>query len=118
MKTILVVEDDPDVLAYVEDALAEQGYRVVTAPDGRQGLAALALVHADLIICDIRMPALDGRKMCHIVRANPAYQDVPIVLMSGGNEAVRRQFANARYLDKPFATSRLLDTVGALLGAA
>lgn len=117
MKTILVVEDDPDVLCFVQDALAEQGYRVVTAPDGRQGLAALALIHADLIICDILMPALDGRKMCHIVRANPSYLDVPIVLMSGGNEAVRRQFPNALYLDKPFTIRRLLEAVGALIGA-
>ena len=58
-----------------------------------QGLASIALFHVDLIVCDIMMPTLDGRKMCHIIRANPRYESMPILLMSASNEQVRRQFA-------------------------
>lgn len=115
MKTILLVEDDEGVRTMVQDILEYAGYRVVTAANGRQGLASIALFHVDLIVCDIMMPTLDGRKMCHIIRANPRYESIPILLMSAANEQVRRQFAYASFLSKPFTVTELLDQVTQLL---
>ncbi|MBA3469679.1 MAG: response regulator [Herpetosiphonaceae bacterium] len=116
MKTILVVEDDESVRLMVQSVLEDEGYRVVTAANGRQGLASVALVHVDLIVCDIMMPTLDGRKMCHIIRANPRYETMPIILMSAANEMIRRQFAYATFLGKPFMIGDLLDNVRRLVG--
>lgn len=115
MKTILVVEDDENVREMVQAVLEDEGYRVMTAANGRQGLASVALVHINLIVCDIMMPTLDGRKMCHIIRANPRYEAMPILLMSAANEQVRRQFPYASFLSKPFTVTDLLDTVLHLL---
>ena len=115
MKTILVVEDDENVREMVQDVLEDEGYRVVTASNGRQGLASVALVHIDLIVCDLMMPTLDGRKMCHIIRANPRYAGMPILLMSAANEQVRRQFPYASFLSKPFTVANLIETVLHLL---
>ena len=115
MKTILLVEDDEGVRTMVQDILEYPGYGVVSAANGRQGLASIALFHVDLIVCDIMMPTLDGRKMCHIIRANPRYESIPILLMSAANEQVRRQFAYAAFLSKPFTVNELLDQVTQLL---
>jgi CheY-like chemotaxis protein len=118
MKTILVVEDDESVRLMVQSVLEDEGYRVVTAANGRQGLASVALIHVDLIVCDIMMPTLDGRKMCHIIRANPRYETMPIILMSAANEQIRRQFPYATFLSKPFTIEDLLENVGRLVGEA
>lgn len=115
MKTILVVEDDESVREMVQSVLEDESYRVVTASNGRQGLASVALVHIDLIVCDIMMPTLDGRKMCHIIRANPRYETIPIILMSAANEKIKRQFPYATFLSKPFTINNLLDNVTRLL---
>ncbi|HYF63868.1 MAG TPA: response regulator [Herpetosiphonaceae bacterium] len=115
MKTILLVEDDEGVRGMVQDILEYAGYRVVSATNGRQGVASMSLFNIDLIVCDIMMPALDGRKMCHIIRAIPRFESVPILLMSAHNEQVRRQFAYAAFLSKPFTVNELLDAVSELL---
>ena len=118
MKTILVVEDDESVRLMVQSVLEDAGYRVVTAVNGRLGLASVALIHIDLIICDIMMPTLDGRKMCHIIRANPRYETMPIILMSAASEQeqIRRQFPYATFLGKPFTIETLLENVARLAG--
>lgn len=115
MKTILIVEDDVDTLAMMSETLKEEGYHVLEASNGRQGLAALALVHADLIVCDVMMPHLDGRKMCHIVRANPAYESIPILMVSAADDSIRRQFSNIIFLKKPFSIDSFLQGVEQLL---
>ncbi len=115
MKTIAVIEDDIAILELIRDVLEDVGYHVLTAKDGQEGLACLALVRPDLIICDIMMPALDGRKMCHIVRANPHYEDVPIILISAANQRLKRQFPNSTFLLKPFNIQDLLATVNHFL---
>ena len=115
MKTILLVEDDEAVRGMVQEILEYASYRVVSAANGRQGLASIALFHVDLIVCDIMMPTLDGRKMCHIIPANPRFEATPIQLMSASNEQVRRQFSYASFLSKPFTVNELLDQVTQLL---
>ena len=111
MKTIVAIEDDPAILQLLNDALSDAGYRVVTAHNGQEGLSCVALVKPDLIICDIMMPALDGRKMCHIIRANPTFAHIPIILISAANQQVRRQFTNSTFLLKPFDIQELLQVV-------
>lgn len=80
MKTILIVDDEPaDVLELILDA---QGYRVLTAIDGRQGLELLEQSRVDLVISDVMMPVMDGAEMVGILRRRPGGARLPVLIVS------------------------------------
>jgi len=78
--TVLVVDDDREVVAVLAEALAEAGFRVRVAYDGQMALEAISHAGADVVIADVRMPRLDGLALARALRdrANPA----PVLLMS------------------------------------
>ncbi len=122
MPTILIVEDEVAVADFLSIALREEGYEVVLAKDGHEGLARLADTHPNLILCDVMMPLLDGREMCHIIQADSAHSSIPIVLMSAVSERIMRRDGNpqrrcdyAAFLLKPFSLDILLNTVAGLI---
>lgn len=117
MHTILVVEDEFGAADVLMAALEDEGYRVVLAANGRQGLERLAETRPDLIIVDYMMPIMDGVAMARTVRENPDYAAIPIVMTSAVTEqAVRQQFNDFRvFLRKPFRVNELLEIVGRLL---
>ena len=80
--TILVVDDEPVVRAFLERALTRAGWHVVTAADGLAALACLAETPVDLVLCDAVMPRMDGLSLCRRLRADPARARLPIVVMS------------------------------------
>src|SRR5213078_3716941 len=81
-KTVLVVEDDPDIRDIVQDLLESEGYDVVPASHGRQALEFLAGVkHAakpDLVILDMMMPLVDGRQVLETMRHDPLLSSIPV----------------------------------------
>lgn len=110
--TILVIDDDLAIVDMLQMALEDEGYVVLTAPDGEAGLEQLAATQTHLVLCDVMMPGIDGREFCRIVAANPAYRDTPVVLMSAGRlEIDRRAFPHVAFLAKPFNFSTLLALV-------
>ena len=80
--TILVVDDTPANLKLLADILGFKGYRVVTAADGLEALAALAGEPPDLVLSDIMMPGLTGYELTRRIRANPATELLPVVLVT------------------------------------
>ena len=92
---ILVVDDDPDILDAVALILESQGYEVVTARDGIEGLANLKAEQPDLMILDLMMPRMDGFAVCKELQ-DPRwskYRDIPIlILTSVREEASRRRY--------------------------
>jgi CheY-like chemotaxis protein len=119
MKTILVVDDEADVADVVMATLQDEGYRVIVASNGAEGLKCLSEAHPDLLICDVMMPFMDGTAMCQQVRNDPAYRHLPIVMASVMDEAtIHVRFAgHDGFLHKPFRLSELLDIVTTLLKA-
>lgn len=110
-KTVLVVDDDPDISAFVREALEEAGYRVETTVDG----ASLALardLHPDVILLDINMPGMDGIAVSRHLRADLRTADIPIVAMSAQPllRAADAMPVNDR-LPKPFDLAHLYRTV-------
>ncbi len=120
MRTVLVVEDEFGVADVMVSALEDEGYRVVVAANGRQGMERLSECAAALIIMDYMMPIMDGAAMGEAVRNDPAYKDVPIIMTSAISEAaVRQRFTRYdAFLRKPFRIQELLDRVTELIGAA
>ena len=117
MLTILVVEDEFGVADVVMSALEDEGFRVVLAANGRQGLERVGEANPDLIIMDFMMPIMDGAAMGAALRANPASASIPIIMTSAvGEAAVRQRFAAFQaFLRKPFRISELLESVNKLL---
>jgi len=123
---ILVVDDDPDILDAVAMILESQGYRVVTARDGIEGLATLKAEQPDLMILDLLMPKMDGFAVCKELQ-DPKWskqKDIPILILTSIREdASRRRYELETgleldvndYLEKPMSPDVLLERVSTLI---
>ncbi len=116
---ILVVDDNPDLRAYVSHILRSEGYQVYTARNGEEGLQVLAARRPRLVVSDLMMPKVSGLDLIHRARADANLQSTPIVLLTAkADEATRiegaEQGADA-YLSKPFNDRELLAIVRNLL---
>ena len=118
MQTILVVDDELGAIEVVATALEDEGYRVLTAANGRHGLEKLAEGSVDLAIIDFMMPLLDGAGLGHAMQEDPALRKIPIIMMSAvGEPVVRERFDGyTAFLRKPFRIPALLVVVRRVLG--
>ena len=116
--TILVVEDDPDVRRVIVECLGLIGYSVSEAPNGTQGLAAMAESRPDLLVVDYAMPDMTGAEV--ISKAREMWRDLPVILATGYADmaAVERLAGKPAILRKPFDITTLGDAVAGALDAA
>jgi len=120
MPNILVVEDSPTMRQLISFAIKRiPDSRVIEATDGVDALKKLSSDKIDLILADINMPVMDGLKLVSLVRGNPAFKDIPIIMVTteGAEEDRKRAIAigaNA-YLPKPIQTQELLKLVTTFL---
>ena len=123
---ILAVDDDPDILDALIMILESQGYQVVTARNGLEGLARIEAEKPDLMILDLLMPKMDGFALCKELQEPrwAKYRNMPIlVLTSVREEAARRRYELETghelevddYIEKPFPPDILLERVKKLL---
>ncbi len=115
MKMVLVVDDEPVIRDLVADVLRDEGYAVVTAADGCEGLDLLARERPDLVLMDVMMPGLDGREAYLAMRSRPDLQEVPVVMMSAAVKPDGLDPTIAGYLPKPFDLDDLLALIARLL---
>ena len=118
--TVLIVEDEFAIADLLEMALTDEGYRVVKAANGRQGLARLAEDSPDLVISDFMMPVLDGAGLVQAMRQSEAQREIPVVIMSSMPEANvhARIEGYAAFIRKPFQIVALMQLIAAILQAA
>ncbi|MDE2077922.1 MAG: response regulator [Burkholderiales bacterium] len=81
--TVLVVDDAPDTLRMLCDALAQEGYTVLVARDGQQALDRLAYVLPDAVLLDAVMPGLSGFETCRAIKAHASWAHLPVIFMTG-----------------------------------
>ena len=112
---VLVVDDSPTIRKIVEITLKRQGIEVVSASSGVIALAAIANTPPQLILLDIMLPKVNGYQICQIIRRNPAYRHIPVVMLSGKDgvfDKVRGKLVGAtEYITKPFEPRDLLRVV-------
>ena len=120
MPNILVVEDSPTMRQLISFAIKRvPDSHVLEATDGVDALKKLSSDKVDLILADINMPVMDGLKLVSLVRGNPTYKDIPVIIITteGAEEDRKRAIAigaNA-YLPKPIQTQELIRLVNSLL---
>ena len=112
---VLVVDDSPTIRKIVEITLKRQGVQVISAPSGVIALAAIANTPPQLILLDIMLPKVNGYQICQIIRRNPEYKHIPVVMLSGKDgvfNKVRGKLVGAtEYITKPFEPRDLLRVV-------
>jgi len=116
---VLIVEDEFAIAEVLEMALTDDGYRVMIAANGRQGLERLAQdPPPDLVISDFMMPVLDGARFLHAMRETEAHRNIPCIIMSSVPEAsVRRHIEDyAGFIRKPFRLADMVQLVETVLG--
>ncbi len=115
MKTILVVDDEADIVEAVAEFLTGEGYRVVSAGNGTYALARLEKENPNLVLTDSIMPVTDGPGFVQRMRALPEFRSLPVVLMSASREiSVRTDGLSV--LNKPFGLDELLTVIEGLIG--
>jgi CheY-like chemotaxis protein len=113
MTRVLIVDDDPAVRSVVSQALADDGYQVDAAGNGRQALAVFREHRPDALVLDLEMPVMDGPTLMRTLRERTKWGRVPLVVVSGiegATEAAPRLGARA-CLHKPFELSDLLHAI-------
>ena len=119
LQKILLVEDNPELRNLYELFLTENGFKVITAIDGEDGLEKAKTSSPDLIFLDVMMPKLDGYTVCDQLRGNHDTKEIPIIMLTAKNSLEDKvQGFNAGaddYLTKPFEPQELLVRLKALL---
>ena len=116
-ETILLIEDDRDVRAALAIVLADEGFQVLTAPNGFDALASIESHEPDVIILDWMMPVVDGAKFVRALRSEYNLT-IPVLVITAGrvNQEEALSAGADDYLEKPFDLNELVDRVRALAG--
>ena len=119
MSTIVVVDDDADILGLLEYKLTAAGHQVTAEADGEAGLAAIHEVKPDLVVLDWMMPRMTGIEVCLELRKDPDLANVPVLFLTAKAQEsdVQRGFAAGGndYVVKPFSPRELSTRIDALL---
>jgi len=120
-KKILVIEDDPNALRFIEYTLEQEGYQVSSAKDGLEGIKKVQDKHPDLIILDIMLPGLDGYDVCQRLRQKPETSLLPILMLSAkarqDDRDIGLKMGADEYLTKPADPSTIVEKVKTLLAS-
>jgi twitching motility two-component system response regulator PilG len=112
---VLVIDDSNTIRRSAEIFLRQGGHEVVLAEDGFDALAKVNDHAPQLIFCDILMPRLDGYQTCAIIKRNPRFAHVPVIMLSSKDglfdKARGRMVGSEEYLTKPFTKEQLLRAV-------
>ena len=114
-KLILVVDDEFDVLSAYTMLFEYHGFRVRTAANGEQALAAAARERPDIVVSDYMMPVLDGAQLCLRWRADPALRDIPFILASAGIPRKDAALPYDTFFKKPVRFEVLLAEINQLI---
>ena len=119
---ILLVDDEPSIVKMVGKRLEIEGFDVIVAMDGQEGLTKAQTEHPDLLILDLMLPKLNGYEVCTMLKQDTRYQKIPIVLFTAKaqdkDEKLGMECGANAYVRKPFRAQELLEKMRVLLGVS
>jgi len=114
-KKVLIIDDSQTIRRSAENMLSSEQVEILTAEDGFQALSIIAEEKPHLIFIDIVMPRLDGYQACAIIKNNPDYRDIPVIMLTSKDglfDRARGQVVGSdHYLTKPFTKDELLQSL-------
>ena len=113
LRTILVVDDDPDIRELIAQTLSDEGYNVVSCSDGRTALSLASSNPPSLILLDLMMPTMSGWQIIKSLKATSQGADIPVVLVSASRDLsyTKEELEASACLPKPFALDDLVNIV-------
>lgn len=112
---VMVIDDSKTIRRSAESLLQKAGCEVITADNGFEALPMISGQHPDILFIDIMMPRLDGYQTCALVKNNPKYRDIPIIMLSSKDglfdRAKGKVVGAEQYLTKPFTRDDLLGAI-------
>lgn len=118
--SILVVDDDPEIVTLLSTRLGKRGYKISTAHDGTRALELAKRERPDLVLLDVMMPGKSGWEVARALKQDPVTQNVKIVMVSAigekTNELTAPIYGADAHVDKPFEFEKLERVIGELLG--
>lgn len=119
LATVLVVEDAPSEMALMSHYLKEEGFSVIGAVTGQEGLDKAISQRPDVIVTDVVMPGISGFELCRALKRTPETQAVPIVICSSKKQNIDRLWGMKQgakvYLTKPYTRDELIEAVKTVL---
>jgi CheY-like chemotaxis protein len=122
-KTVLIVDDEPDVVTWISTLLEDNGYSTVSAQNGEEALNRIKEARPDLVTLDISMPGTSGVRFYRDMKENDEWKTVPIVVVTGISDDFKQFISTRRqvpppegYISKPIEEKEILDLVKKLIG--
>ncbi|MDD5691278.1 MAG: response regulator [Candidatus Omnitrophica bacterium] len=116
---VLIIDDETDLMEMVSLRLEANGYQVIFASDGQEGLDKARTEKPDLIILDLMLPKIEGYKVCRMLKFDEKYKHIPVILFTARAEEpdvkLGKEVGADAYITKPFEPDILLDKVAQLL---
>jgi len=117
--SLLLVDDDPDILGLLQSQFRDEPFEVFTAAEGESALNIVRTQRPDLVVLDINMPGLSGLEICRTLKADKNTREIPIIMLSARNQEIDRvlglEFGADDYVTKPFNTQELILRIHSVL---
>ena len=114
-RSVLLVDDEPNIILSLEFLIEQAGYEARVARDGEAALKAIEERKPDLVLLDVMLPKRDGFDVCERIRANPAWNDIRIVMLTAKGRDSEREKGLAlgadAYITKPFSTREAMEQI-------
>ena len=118
-KTILIVDDEPNIVVPLQFLMEKNGYQALVAQSGEEALEAVSKYSPDLVLLDIMLPGIDGFEVCEIVKLNPEWKHIKIIFLTAKGRDVdiaKGMVLGAdEYIAKPFSNKQIVESVKKLL---
>ncbi|HEY6162781.1 MAG TPA: response regulator [Bacteroidia bacterium] len=119
-KKILIIDDEPDIVEFLSYNFVKNGFEVIRAVDGKDGIVKAESANPDIIVSDILMPELNGIEMCKVLRNRNSFRNTPFIFLSAVHDDYQVMHAMLsgadQYISKPIRFEYLLNMVNEMLG--